>query len=105
MPLVSRRGFIDITALETIYDPSLGWGNLNRALQNYGIWREKGPIPREALPQFPPQSVLNQVKHIREMAEYKAKEKLDALHVQHKLAAQGRANALDLIDDRRYRYY
>ncbi len=105
MPLISRRGFIDLTSLETIYDPSVGWGNLNRALKAYGIWRERGPIPREALPGFPPQSVLDQVKRVRELAEYKAKETLDALHVKSMIEAQGRQNAIDLVSDRRYRYY
>lgn len=105
MPLLTRKGFIDVTTLEVLADPSKGWGNLNRALRAYRLWQERGPIPRERLPAFPPQEILDHAKRVAEMAQYKAEVKLANLRAYSNLAKQGRDHAVELTRPDRDRYY
>ena len=104
--MITLQGFIDITTVEVLHDPSKGWIDLNRALQAYNlpIWKEKGDIPRNMLPEYPPQSVLDRVKVITEKARRDAEEKLAAKHAELALKQAGQQAAIDLIDDRRYVY-
>ena len=106
MPMITLQGFIDITTVEVLHDPSKGWIDLNRALQAYNlpIWKEKGDIPRNMLPEYPPQSVLDRVKVITEKARRDAEEKLAAKHAELALSQAGQQAATDLTDDRRYVY-
>ncbi|KAF1991069.1 hypothetical protein K402DRAFT_389269 [Aulographum hederae CBS 113979] len=106
MPLLTFRGFVDITAVEVLGDPSKGWLDLNRALRAYQlpIWKERGDLPRNCLPEFAPPRVTERIKRIQQEAERKAREKLDALKAQHMLEAQANQNALDLIDGPQYVY-
>jgi hypothetical protein len=104
MPMLTRKGFCDITAVEVIHDPSDGWGYLNRALKHYGVWREMGDLPRSTLPDFAPPAVVERVRLITIASRQKAESLIAAKHVELKLAAQGQQAALDLLDDRRYVY-
>ncbi|KAI9734070.1 MAG: hypothetical protein M1818_007008 [Claussenomyces sp. TS43310] len=98
MPMLTRQGFIDITVVETLYNPSLGWQRLNRIARHYGIWREMGDIPRTALPEGPPQELVDRVARIAEYSKRKVQEQLDAKIVEHALARQGSRAALDSIE-------
>ncbi|KAI9734820.1 MAG: hypothetical protein M1834_001898 [Cirrosporium novae-zelandiae] len=105
MPLLTLRGFTDFTALELLCDPSKGWGNLNRALRHYGIWRDRGDIPCSMLPEFPPEQVLQRVRQVSELVKLRDEEIMASTAARLKLEAQGRQHAVDLLDDRRYVYY
>ncbi|KAG7097565.1 hypothetical protein E1B28_004902 [Marasmius oreades] len=115
MPLLTRKGFLDITCVEVLYEPSKHWGNLSRVLKRYvnapdagpmGEYRRWGDLPRVVLPEMPDPVMVERVKRIGEISKAKAQEVLAASHAMHSVAAQGRQNALDLIDNRYvYRYY
>jgi hypothetical protein len=105
MPMLTRKGLLDITTVEVLYDPSKGWGNLNRALLQYRLYQERGPIPRSVIPEYPPPEIMERVKRISMLSKAKADQMLAANAAQHRLAAQGRENALDLIDGPRYYYH
>jgi hypothetical protein len=73
MPMLTLKGFIDITAVEVLGDPSKGYLDLNRALRAYGlqIWRERGDIPRNCLPDFSPPSVQARINRVHAEAARK----------------------------------
>ncbi|KAH8900190.1 hypothetical protein GQ53DRAFT_869566 [Thozetella sp. PMI_491] len=63
MPLLTLRGFIDLATLDALSNPSKAVGDLNRVMQTYQlpIWREKGDLPRWALPDAPVPHVVNKL--------------------------------------------
>jgi hypothetical protein len=68
MPLLTRRGFAEITALELLGDPARGWENLSWLVQAYEVgsavpmW---GPMPRSVLPQEADQRVLARMARLQ----------------------------------------
>lgn len=50
MPMISRQGFIDLSAIEYLVDPSKAHEHLGRAVSIYGIWKDLGQMPRSVLP-------------------------------------------------------
>ncbi|KAF7298615.1 Oleate hydratase [Mycena indigotica] len=106
MPLLTLKGFAEITAIEILADPSRGWGNLSRVLKMYGLeaalgW---GPLPRSVLPEDPDQRVLARAARVQATAEERAERELQAEYTKNRIAKQGREYALALLDDRRYVY-
>lgn len=53
MPLLSRQGFIDICAFEYLKDPAMAHQYLMNVLQELGVWKELGDLPRSVLPAYP----------------------------------------------------
>ncbi|KAI1000120.1 hypothetical protein K3495_g8076 [Podosphaera aphanis] len=53
MPLLSRQGFIDICTFEYLKDPAIAHQYLMNALQELGVWKELGDLPRSVLPSSP----------------------------------------------------
>lgn len=106
MPLLTRKGFIDIATVELLADPSKHWGNMCRVLRKYDLprYRAWGELPRSVLPELPHPKVLERVAAVTRVATEKGKRELQAARVESMLRARGRQNALDLIDDRRYYY-
>lgn len=107
MPLLTHKGFVDITTVEALCDPSRHWGCFARVLRMYDVgpvvagW---GAIPRGVLPEAADPRMLARVASVQAFAGAQAKREVAATHARLKLQAQGRANALDLIDDNRYYY-
>ncbi|KAK1225332.1 hypothetical protein PQX77_011750 [Marasmius sp. AFHP31] len=113
MPLLTRKGFMDITSVEVLCDPSKEWGNLRRVIKLYSSaanagpmakYRERPELPRIVLPEMPDSRMLDRVKRVTQFANAKAKNELDAARTMTSLMAQGRQNAVDLIGDYRYEY-
>ena len=104
MPMLTRKGLLDITTVEVLYDPSKGWENLNRALLHYHLYPERGPIPRNVIPEHPPAEIMERVQRISVLSKVKADQLLAANAAKHRMETQGRENALDLIDGPRYYY-
>ncbi|KAE8445918.1 hypothetical protein EG329_012697 [Mollisiaceae sp. DMI_Dod_QoI] len=50
MPMLSRQGFIDLTAIEYLKDPDKAYQYLLRAIQEYRIWKGLGEPPRAIFP-------------------------------------------------------
>lgn len=109
MPLLTRKGFLDITSIEVLADPSKEWGNLSRVIRKYNLprYNDWGDMPRSVLPDHPDPRTLQKVAAIHEVAKAKAARELASAHAGAMIAAQGRQNAIDLIsgDTRYYRYY
>ncbi len=106
MPLLTLKGFIDITAVEVLSDPSKEWGNLQRALKKYRLSQFEGwlDLPRHVLPEYPDARMLQRVRKVSEFAKARDEQLLAATMAEMQLRKQGRQNALDLLDDRRYYY-
>jgi hypothetical protein len=73
MPLLTLKGFIDITAIEVLEDPSKGYLDLNSAMRAYDLqfWSERGDIPRSCLPDFSPPNVQARIKRVHAEAARK----------------------------------
>lgn len=106
MPLLSLAGFTDFIAVECAADPDMCLSGLNDALRYYGIWPEKGPIPRHVLPPTCPPELRRRVDEATVRCRNSATAKLEAQSAQAQLERRGQEMALDLVrDDRYYRYY
>ncbi len=105
MPMLTRKGFIDITTIEVVADPSGGWAMMNRMARHYGVWREWGDVPRDALPESAPAELLNRIKRITEVSRRKAMEKLEAKRIETEIQAQTSENISRLFDPPGTRYY
>ncbi|PBL01450.1 hypothetical protein ARMGADRAFT_1007463 [Armillaria gallica] len=105
MPLLTRKGFIDITTVEVLSDPSRAWGNLSRVLRMYQLesFRGWGDMPRRVLPEGADQRMLQRVRDISNFAKARGEQQLAFSMARMELERQGRENALDLISDTRYR--
>ncbi|GFF71729.1 hypothetical protein IFM62136_08157 [Aspergillus lentulus] len=101
-PMLSFRGWTDLTVCGVLLNPSAACGQLNRAMQAFQlpIWREWGDIPRDMLPLAPYQPEVERVRVMLEGARLNAEQEVDAVHARLKLEARGEQNALDLLDDR-----
>ncbi|KAL5336303.1 hypothetical protein BJX70DRAFT_287756 [Aspergillus crustosus] len=105
-PMLTFRGWTHLTVLSVLLDPSSSWGQLNRAIETFRIpvWREWGDIPRDMVPLAPYQPEVERVRVMLEGSRLNAEQEIDAVHARLKLEQQGRQNALDLLDDRRWVY-
>ncbi|KAL4807862.1 hypothetical protein BDV18DRAFT_159072 [Aspergillus unguis] len=105
-PMLSQRGFADLTLCSILLNPSSAWGQLNRAMRAFKIpiWIECGELPRDMLPLAPWQPEVERVRILLEGARMKAEEEVDALHARLKMEQKGRQAALDLLDDRVWVY-
>lgn len=101
-PMLSFRGWADLTICSVLLNPSASCGQLNRAMQAFQlpIWREWGDIPRDMLPLAPYQPEVERVRVLLEGARLNAEQEVDAVHARLKLEQRGQENALDLLDDR-----
>lgn len=78
MPMLSLRGFIDITTVEVLGEPTAGWQRLNIAKTYYGVWMDWGDIPRYVVPDTPPQEILDRIAQISIFAQRKVAERIEA---------------------------
>ncbi|KAF7117320.1 hypothetical protein CNMCM5793_006069 [Aspergillus hiratsukae] len=101
-PMLSSRGWMDLTICSVLLNPSAACGQLNRAMQAFqlAVWREWGDIPRDMLPLAPYQPEVERVRVLLEGARLNAEQEVDAVHARLKLEQRGRQHALDLLDDR-----
>jgi hypothetical protein len=102
MPMLTRKGFVDVVAVEVLYDPSRGWENLNRVLRSYGLWQERAPpgapagvvIPREVIPETSPPELQERVQKLVELSQEQGQDVLSAKLAQNQLPPQGQEAAL-----------
>ncbi|KAJ7488413.1 hypothetical protein FB451DRAFT_1553791 [Mycena latifolia] len=106
MPLLTFAGFMEITSVEILCDPSAHWGNLSRVLRLYDLpaLRAWGPLPRSVLPEEADPLMIARVEKVSAFSKAQGQRELAAAMARNKLQAMGEQNALDLLDDRRYRY-
>ncbi|KAF8212770.1 hypothetical protein K438DRAFT_1957377 [Mycena galopus ATCC 62051] len=106
MPLLTLKGFMDITAVEMLCDPSTEWGSISRVIKAYDLPSVQGwgDLPRTVLPEEPHPQMKARVARVTAVSREQDKRALEAVRVRTMLQAQGEQNALDLLDDRRYYY-
>ncbi|KAJ7137535.1 hypothetical protein C8R43DRAFT_1202715 [Mycena crocata] len=106
MPLMTLKGFMDITTIEMLCDPSAEWGNISRAIRMYDLpaVRGWGDVPRSVLPDAPDARMEAKVAQVSVVSREQAQRRVEASRVRLQLRAQGEQNAMDLLDDRRYYY-
>jgi hypothetical protein len=105
MPMLTLPGFIDITVIETLYEPNPGWIRMNRVANHYRVWREWGDIPRAMMPNAPPDELVQRVKLITQQSQARAQGRINASAAQARLELQGQEAALRLLDPPGTRYY
>lgn len=104
MPMLTRRGFIDLTTVEILYEPSPGWIKLNLIARHYNIWREWGDVPRSMLPLAPPPELVTRVAVIQRQAGAQARDMINAAAVKASFQAQANDNISRLFDPPGTRY-
>jgi len=104
MPLLTRSGFLDITTIEMLGEPSTAWRNFNRIARHYNIWREWGDCPREMFPDETPKPVRERITRATAVGKRRAEEVIEAARVQAEIQAQGREAALRITDPAGTRY-
>jgi hypothetical protein len=104
--MLTLHGWTSLSICGALLNPSAAWGELNRAMRHYRLplWTKWGDIPREMLPLAPHQAEVERVRIMHEGARINAERELDSLQARLLLEKQGRQNALELLDDRRYVY-
>lgn len=105
MPMLTLPGFIDITVVETLSDPSPGWIRVNRIAQHYNIWREWGDVPRSMMPEVAPAELMTRIAVITQQSAARVQTMLDANATKLAFQAQASENVLRLFDPPGTRYY
>ncbi|KAF5326756.1 hypothetical protein D9619_005104 [Psilocybe cf. subviscida] len=106
MPAITRKGFLQIMALEALGEPARSWGNWSRLLRKYNMPRYAGwgDLPRACFLECADPATMRRVEEIRKVSERRGQEQLDAARAYSQIAAQGRQNALDLVGNVRHEY-
>ncbi|KAJ6451362.1 hypothetical protein C8R47DRAFT_1030825 [Mycena vitilis] len=106
MPLITLKGFIDITTVEMLSDPSAEWGSICRAVKAYDLpeVRAWGDVPRSVLPDEPDPRMKARVARATALSREQGARELEAAQVRAMFQAQASQNVIDLFDDRRYYY-
>lgn len=71
MPAITRRGLIEISAIEMLAAPSPQWGKMSGLLRKYDLprYRGWGELPRSVLPATPHQETLDRLARVQVNAE------------------------------------
>ncbi|KAG6916660.1 hypothetical protein DXG01_005946 [Tephrocybe rancida] len=106
MPAITRKGFVDVTVINVLSDPSREWANFSRMLRKYNLPRYIGwgDLPRSVIPAVADQAMLNRIAGVTAFAKQKGEAELEAARRKAAIQARGRQAALDLIGDTRYEY-
>ncbi|KAJ7164247.1 hypothetical protein C8R46DRAFT_1220753 [Mycena filopes] len=106
MPLLTLNGFIDITSVELLSDPSAEWGCLSRVVRAYALPAVEGwgALPRSVLPEGPDPRTEARVARVKTVSIAQGQEMLEAARMEAMIQAQVSQTVVDLFDDRR-RYY
>ncbi|KAI1457897.1 hypothetical protein F4805DRAFT_159423 [Annulohypoxylon moriforme] len=104
MPLLTARGFADMMALEHAGDPGRAHTGINAALRRYGVWPDRGPLPRHCLLPGPdmPAEVQRRQREVLARSKRVAAERMEATRVRMALQAQGRRQAEEISGDYYY---
>lgn len=104
MPMISRKGFIEIMSVDIAGEPSVGWQRLNRMARHYNVWRQWGDIPREMLPEFAPPDLLARIEKVAAYSKQQAEQRLEATRAKIEIEQRGREYALQQLDPPGTRY-
>ena len=74
-------------------------------MKHYGVWLQMGPLPRDMVPKTCPPQVQERIDDASARGRRESQRRIDAVRIQHQIAAQGRQNALELISDSKYVYH
>jgi hypothetical protein len=88
VPLLTINGFAELCKIEALSDPDKSLSNLNAIMRHYGltIWRERGDLPRWALPPAPVPQMLQRLAHSRTVMAMQAQNVAPATARNHAMA-------------------
>ena len=91
MPLLTRKGFLDVAVIEVLCDPSRQWRTMSRMLRQFNLPQYKGwgDLPRDVLPDHPDQRMVERVADLTGLAKAKATRELAATQMGLMLATRG----------------
>lgn len=70
MPCMTRKGFLDLMALEILLDPGKGWIYLKSGMRRFNIWPEYDEMPRQVLPEIVPTFVMERSNNALQQIAY-----------------------------------
>ncbi|KAF5584095.1 uncharacterized protein FSUBG_12892 [Fusarium subglutinans] len=105
MPLLTLKGFTDYMAVEFVSDPDDHLGDINAALRYYGVWPEKGPVPRHLLPPTCPPEVTRRVDEACARCRKASADKINAQAAKARIQGMAGRATVALTSNNTYRYY
>jgi hypothetical protein len=107
MPLLTLKGFLDITSIKVLGDPLKEWENLSHIIRKYNLprYRSWGDLPRSVLSDHPDPRILKMVADVHATAKATAEMELAASHALNTLRPQAGYKAAEFVggDTRYYR--
>lgn len=107
MPMITRKGFIDLTTIEFLGEPARSPLLIDRIVRYYqleGPWSQWGDCPRHMLPDDVPRELSERIERVSAFAKRQAAERIEAARVASAIKAQGQQNVIDLLDPPGTRY-
>lgn len=105
MPMLTLRGFIDITVVETLCEPAPGWKRVNMLARHYNIWREWGDAPRSVMPDACPRDLTERIGRVTQASAARNSSRINANAARLRMELDGQDAALRLLDPPGTRYY
>ncbi|KAF5553488.1 hypothetical protein FMEXI_2405 [Fusarium mexicanum] len=105
MPLLTFMGFTDYMAVEFAGDPDDHLGDINAALRYYGVWPERGPVPRYVLPPTCPPEVTRRVDEASARCRKASADKINAQLAKARIQGMAGRATVALTSNNTYRYY
>ena len=104
VPLLTLAGFTDYMAVEFASDPDDHLGDINAALRYYGVWLEKGPVPRYLLPPTCPPELTRRVDEASARCRKASTDKINAQLAKAQIQGMAGRAAVALTSNNIYRY-
>ena len=91
VPLLTRTGFLDVAAIGLLYDPSRQWRTMSRMLRKFDLskYRGWGDLPRNVLPDYPDQRMVERVADLTRLVKTKITRELAVTQMGLMLATRG----------------
>jgi len=105
MPLLTLAGFTDYMAVEFASDPDDHLSDINAALRYYGVWPEKGPVPRHVMPPACPHELQHRVEEASARCRKASADKINAQLAKARIQSMAGRASVALTSNNVYRYY
>jgi hypothetical protein len=91
VPLLTRKGFLDVAVIEMLCDPSRQWRTLSRMLRKFDLpqYRGWGDLPRDVLPESPDQRTVERVADLTGLIKAKVTRELAMAQMGLMMATRG----------------
>jgi hypothetical protein len=106
MPAITRKGFVELWTINLLVEPPEQWACLSRALRKYQFpkYAGWGDLPRTVLPAMPDPGMLRRVEDVKQYAQMKGQQVLQAAQMSAMISAQANRAAVDAVGGTRTEY-